>query len=143
MCAQGDRPLRQQRPVVRRVAVALGGAGRKWQDLDLVFAGPTGGIRDGRAVTRNFQARPKARGLEPIRWHALRRVFAALLQDAGVPLERVRDLMGHPELRVTESYAYTLRDSLLRDMDAIDDALSGDAGLGDPDDADQGDSGAN
>jgi hypothetical protein len=51
-------------------------------------------------------------------------VFAALLQDSGVPLERVRDLMGHSQLQVTEHYAYTLRESLLRDMDGIDEALA-------------------
>ncbi|MFQ5459743.1 MAG: tyrosine-type recombinase/integrase, partial [Anaerolineae bacterium] len=63
------------------------------------------------------------RGMEPIRWHALRRVIAAVLQDQGVPLERIRDLMGHSQLRVTESYAYTIPETLQKDMDAVDDAL--------------------
>ena len=102
-------------------------AGLRWQELYLVFpAGPTGGIRDGSTVTHNFQKRLESRGLEPMRWHGLRRVFAAVLQDAGVPLERVRDLMGHSQLQVTEHYDYTLKDSLLRDMDAIDAAFLAD-----------------
>ncbi len=99
-------------------------AGPAWQDLDLVFPGPTGGLRDGAAVSRNFRAKLRTNGLRPIRWHALRRVFAALLQDQGIPLERIRDLLGHSELRVTESYAYTMPETLRRDMAAIDDALT-------------------
>lgn len=118
-------------------------AGRAWQDLDLVFPGAAGAIRNWQAVTRNFKARLERHGIEPIRWHALRRVFAALLQDAGVPLERVRDLMGHSELQVTESYAYTLHDSLLRDMDAIDEALSAESRRGPRKGAPKVDSGAN
>jgi len=50
-------------------------------------------------------------------------VFAAVLQDQGVPLERIRDLMGDSELRVTEGYAYTMPDSLTRDMSAVDDVF--------------------
>lgn len=98
-------------------------AGDAYQDEGLVFASPVGGIRNGTALTRNFKAHLERRGIEPIRWHALRRVFAAVLQDQGVPLERIRDLMGHSEIKVTEGYAYTMPDSLKRDMGAVDDAL--------------------
>lgn len=94
-----------------------------WTDTGLVFPSPTGGIRSGGAVRRTFQRHLAGAGLSVIRWHALRRVFAALLQDRGVPLERIRDLMGHSELRVTEGYAYTLPESLASDMRTIDDAL--------------------
>ncbi len=99
-------------------------AGRAWQDLNLVFAGPTGGIRDGHAVTRTFKRHLARCGLRPIRWHALRRVFAALLQDQGTPLTQVRDLMGHSQVRVTETYAYNLPSSLAGSMRGIDQALS-------------------
>jgi len=98
-------------------------AGRDWQDLDLVFPGKNGAIRAGPAVTKVFQTQLVRKELRPLRWHALRRVFAALLQDDGVPLERIRDLMGHSTLSVTESYAYTLPASLDRDMGAIDRVL--------------------
>ena len=50
-------------------------------------------------------------------------MFAVLLQDHGLPLERIRDLMGHSELRVTESYAYVMPESLLQDMGAMDPDL--------------------
>jgi len=104
-------------------------AGAEWTETGTVFANPSGGIRDGTAVTKNFQARLKRAGLPPVRWHALRRVFAALLQDQGVPLERIRDLMGHSQLSVTEHYAYTMPDSLHAAMGKIDDAF-GELGYG-------------
>lgn len=97
----------------------------RYVDNGLVFAGPAGGIRDRGAVRRVFQERLAAAGLPRIRWHALRRVFAALLQDQGVPLERIRDLLGHSELRVTEGYAYTMPGRLAEDVRAIDLALNG------------------
>ena len=98
-------------------------AGDQWQDLGLVFPGRTGGIRECSALTHTFQNRLRRHGLPVIRWHALRRVFAAVLQDNGVPLERIRDLMGHSMLSVTESYAYTIPASLDRDMASIDQAF--------------------
>lgn len=89
---------------------------------DMVFPGPDGGIRNGPAVTHNFQLRLRAAGLAPIRWHALRRAFAAILQDQGVPLNVIRDLLGHSQLSVTEHYAYTMpgADASVK---RIDDAL--------------------
>jgi len=50
-------------------------------------------------------------------------LFAAVLQDQGVPLERIRDLVGHSQIMVIEGYDYTMPDSLKRDMGAVHDAL--------------------
>lgn len=76
-------------------------------------------------MTRNFKARLDNRGLPVIRWHALRRIYAATLQDAGFPLHVIRDLMGHSELRVTESYAYTMPGGNSAAVRALDAALGG------------------
>lgn len=95
-------------------------AGPTWRELDLIFASPTGGIRDRSPVYHTFRHRLERSGLQPIRWHALRRVFAAILQDQGVPLERVRDLLGHSTLRVTEHYAYTMPGRMAEDVRAVD-----------------------
>jgi len=59
---------------------------------------------------------------------ALRRLFAALLQAEGVPLQEIGDLMGHSEIRVTEGYAYTMPDRLHKAMSSVDRVLSDDAG---------------
>lgn len=98
-------------------------AGADYGDQGLIFAGPTGDFRDGAAVTRNFRARLVHRGLPSIRWHALRRIYAATLQAAGVPLHVIRDLLGHSELRVTEHYAYTMPGSDANVLAAINAAF--------------------
>lgn len=98
-------------------------AGAAWQDTGVVFANPTGGIRSGPAVSHRFRYYMIEAGMTPIRWHALRRIFAALLQDQGVALVHVRDLLGHSDLRVTEHYAYTMPDSLVRVVERIDEGL--------------------
>jgi len=98
-------------------------AGNAYEDQGFVFASPVGGILNGTAFTRNFKAHCERRGIKPIRWHALRRVFTAVLQDQDLPLERIRHLMGHSEIKVTEGYAYTMPYSLKRHMGAVDDVL--------------------
>lgn len=99
-------------------------AGSAWQGGDVVFANPTGGLRNGSTLTASFKGYLRRRGIAPIRWHALRRVFAAVLQDQGVSLAHIRDLMGHSQMRVTESYAYTMLESRKSAMDAIDTGLA-------------------
>jgi hypothetical protein len=44
-----------------------------------------------------------------------------------VALDRIRDLMGHSQISVTEHYAYTIPDSLHAAMGKIDEAI-GDLG---------------
>lgn len=82
--------------------------GDDYVDRGLIFAGPLGDFRDGTAVTRNFRGLLDRRGMTVIRWHALRRIYAATLQAAGVPLHIIRDLLGHSTLKVTESYSYSM-----------------------------------
>lgn len=98
-------------------------AGDTWQGGECIFANPTGAIRSGPSLTHNFRAHLERHGVEPVRWHALRRVFAALLREQGIPLAYIRDLMGHCVLRVTEGYAYTMPDALQGAMAAMDESL--------------------
>ncbi len=98
-------------------------AGGAWQATDLVFAGRVGGLRSGTAMTHNFRETLLRRGIEPVRWHALRRVFAAVLLDQGVSLPHIRDLLGHSQIQVTEHYAYTMPGALRDAIDAVDRAL--------------------
>lgn len=99
----------------------LGGV--DYRDQGLVFAGPLGDFRDGRSVTRNFCGRLERHGLQVIRWHALRRIYAATLQAAGVPLHVIRDLLGHSVLGVTEKYAYTVPGADAGILTALDAAF--------------------
>lgn len=95
-------------------------AGDAWRDEGWVFGNPTGGSRNGESVTRNFQAFMKSHDFPRLRWHALRRVFAALAQEGGVDLVVVRDLLGHQDLRTTQAYSYTMPHRATDAMSAID-----------------------
>lgn len=99
-------------------------AGPAWQDTGVVFARENGQVQSVVAAGRRLRACTDRAGLPPLRWHALRRMFAALLLDQGVPLHRIRDLLGHSHVAVTEHYAYTMPEALARDLGAIDRALT-------------------
>jgi site-specific recombinase XerD len=52
-----------------------------------------------------------------VRCHALRHVYCSRLLNAGVPINIVRDLMGHASLTSTNEYAHS---SVERLREAID-----------------------
>ena len=43
--------------------------------------------------------------------HSLRRTTASLLHEAGVPLVRIQELLGHKDIRVTRGYIHTRNDT--------------------------------
>jgi len=43
--------------------------------------------------------------------HSLRRTTATLLHEAGVPIERVQELLGHKDIRVTRGYIHARNDT--------------------------------
>jgi integrase len=96
--------------------------GKRYQDLDLVFATAFGRPLDGNNLrTRSF-ARLLARAeLEPMRFHALRHSAATLLMSAGVPVKVASEMLGHSDIATTlRVYSHVLEPMQDAAADAMD-----------------------
>ncbi len=61
-----------------------------------------------RTVTGKRDKKSRHRRSEGARLHDLRHTFGSWLAQAGVPLQEIRDLMGHQSIKTTEIYAHLL-----------------------------------
>ncbi|MEA5033994.1 tyrosine-type recombinase/integrase [Cloacibacillus evryensis] len=71
---------------------------------DLVFPAPKGGIFYN--VNAAWYELLADAGIGHLRWHDLRHTFASQLVMAGVPLNTVRELLGHKNIKTTLRYAH-------------------------------------
>ncbi|MBR9878637.1 MULTISPECIES: site-specific integrase [unclassified Halomonas] len=69
-----------------------------------VFARPGGG--QVKSLRSGFEKASKSAGLEDLRIHDLRHTAASWLVTDGVPLEVVKELLGHSSITMTERYAH-------------------------------------
>ena len=72
-----------------------------------------------------FRKAVKSAGIEDFRIHDLRHTFASWLVSEGVELVKVRDLLGHTSIKMTERYAHLMPNKLL-DAVLVLDMFSGD-----------------
>jgi integrase len=75
---------------------------------DLVFPGKNGQRLDN--VRKAWASALAAAGISGFRWHDLRHTFASKLVMAGVPLNTVRELLGHTTPAMTLRYAHLAPD---------------------------------
>ncbi|WP_462379558.1 tyrosine-type recombinase/integrase [Pseudomonas sp. Marseille-QA0892] len=85
-----------------------------WRDqhtrkVGYVFPGKNGARLDN--VKKSWEELLKRAKVTSFRWHDLRHTFASKLVMAGVPLNTVRDLLGHADLKMTLRYAHLAPDS--------------------------------
>ena len=59
-------------------------------------------------------------GIEDFRIHDLRHTFASWLVSEGVELVKVRDLLGHTSIKMTERYAHLMPDRLHDAVEILD-----------------------
>ena len=88
-----------------------------------VFRGPQGGNPD-MTARREFPKAVRKAKLGRFRFHDLRHSHASFLVQAGVPLNTVRDLLGHRSLAMTLRYAHLSPDARQDAVDTLDGALS-------------------
>lgn len=67
-----------------------------------------------------FKKAVKSAGLEDFRIHDLRHTFASWLVSEGVELVKVRDLLGHTKISMTERYAHLMPNRLLDAVQVLD-----------------------
>ncbi len=89
-------------------------AGGRWStDLDLVFSSPAGTPLDASSLTKRFQARLDAAGLERRRFHDLRHTSGSFLTARGVHPRLIMEILGHSQIATTmNTYAHVELDSL-------------------------------
>lgn len=81
-------------------------AGDRWEDWDLVFAGPTGKPIQAAKDWAEFKEMLAAAGLPDARPHDARHTAATLLLEQGVDVSVVQEILGHASLAVTKRYAH-------------------------------------
>lgn len=82
-----------------------------------VFPSRTGGRLDN--VRKSWYGVLKIAGIEQFRWHDLRRTFASKLVMVGVPINTVRELLGHSDLNMTLRHAHLAPDNKARSVEKI------------------------
>lgn len=102
-------------------------AGANWrEDLDLVFAGPTGLPMNPSSTTRKLHRMLKELGLPDLPMHGLRHSAASVLIADGTPANVVAELLGHTSVSLTlGTYAQVFEGSKRQAADAIDRLYSG------------------
>lgn len=91
-------------PMNRETAATLHAWKKQSKGTGYVFPGQSGERLDNaKSAWLNLLERAK---IEAFRWHDMRHDFASRLVMAGVPLNTVRDLLGHADIKMTLRYAH-------------------------------------
>lgn len=104
-------------PLNREALAALKGWAKQGQNAGYIFPGKAGARLDN--VNSSWSALLERAAITGFRWHDLRHTFASKLVMAGVPLNTVRDLLGHSDIQMTLRYAHLAPDSKAQAVELI------------------------
>lgn len=91
-------------PMNKETVSVLGQWKKQAGESQYVFPSQEGGrLEDVKSAWLRLLKRAK---IEGFRWHDMRHDFASRLVMAGVPLNTVRDLLGHSDIKMTLKYAH-------------------------------------
>ena len=105
-------------PLNREALAAI----KAWKEQSGTSSGYVFPGKDGHRLTNvnnSWAGLLKAAGITSFRWHDLRHTFASKLVMAGVPLNTVRDLLGHSDIQMTLRYAHLAPDTKAQAVELI------------------------
>lgn len=111
----------------RRQAAEKLMAGELYQDHDLMFCHEDGSPYNAKAVRYRFRKIAKAAGIgEDWRPRELRHTFVSILSDHGVTTQKISDLVGHKDTKITETvYRHQLRPEIRDGAEHMNEIFKG------------------
>jgi integrase len=89
---------------------------------EYVFANPRTGLPFEQIYYSWNTARKKA-GLDDLRMHDLRHIFASAMVNSGMTLYDVNEILGHANIKTTQRYAHLSHDTLLEAANTASNAV--------------------
>ncbi len=81
----------------------------KGQNNSYLFVNPKTG-KSYKKLQTSFDGACRRAGIEGLRFHDLRHTFASRLVESGVDLIRVKEILGHSTVKITERYTHSNRE---------------------------------
>lgn len=110
-----DRPIPIDRCIVHLIERFLEGNTTRW-----LIPSASGGARDHHVVRRSFSALMKRLGIEGVTPHTCRHTAASRWAAQGVPIQAVKEILGHSSIQTTSDiYTHSSPESLVKALDDV------------------------